>query len=577
MHQTLLIFVPLLQLIKDTYIPFFKNPPLPFSSLSLSLSNMGIRSKSIKSCFIVILFVRRLMSMIEKLRKRPCLPPSLPEKLTSLDLAARLRVDSESITMASTDFGKRRRLIPAAVLYPLSEVDIVNLIRSSYGSSSPFSIAARGHGHSVCGQAMTQDGVVVDMRALNGLSGGRINLCGLASYVDVGGEQLWIEVLKATLEHGVAPRSWTDYLYLTVGGTLSNAGISGQSFRHGPQISNVYEMDVVTGRGEVVTCSRHLNSELFYAVLGGFGQFGIITRARIALEPAPSRVKWVRMLYLDFPTFTRDQEHLITINGDEAGKKGLDYVEGSLVMFQSPANNWRSSFFSQTDHSRITSLATQHGIIYCLEVAKYYDDLSVDTVEKELEMLLRDLSFIPGFIFTKDVSYVDFLDRVRSGELKLRSKGLWDIPHPWLNLFVPKSQIMDFDAGVFKGILQQSPNSSGPILVYPMIKSKWDDKMSAVTPDEDIFYSIGLLRSSSYNCKEDYGLQLENENRKILEFCEEAGINVKQYLPNYKTREEWMNHFGSKWEVFKERKNKFDPLAILSPGQRIFNFSQGQY
>ncbi|XP_043722270.1 cytokinin dehydrogenase 3-like [Telopea speciosissima] len=526
---------------------------------------------------MVIFSVRRLMSMMEKKLRSSSSSPSLPEKLQSLEIAARLRIDSDSINMASTDFGKLNRVIPAAVLYPLSEVDIVNLIRSSYASSSPFSIAARGHGHSVCGQAMAQDGVVVDMRSLNGLSGRiNLNLCGLASYVDVGGEQLWIDVLNATLEHGVAPKSWTDYLYLTVGGTLSNAGISGQSFRHGPQITNVYEMDVVTGRGEVVTCSRDLNSELFYGVLGGFGQFGIITRARIALEPAPSRVKWVRMLYLDFSAFTKDQENLITFNGgDQAGKKknkGLDYVEGSLVMSQSPANNWRSSFFSHTDHSKITSLATKHGILYCLEVAKYYDHLSVDTVDRELEMLLRGLSFIPGFIFAKDVSYIDFLDRVRRGELELRSKGLSDIPHPWLNLFVPKSQILDFDAGVFKGILQQSPNASGPILVYPMIKSKWDDKMSAVTPDEDIFYSVGLLRSSSLSGSEVHGLELVNQNRKIMEFCEEVGIKVKQYLPNYRTREEWMNHFGPKWDLFKERKNKFDPLAILSPGQRIFNF-----
>lgn len=46
----------------------------------------------------------------------------------------------------------------------------------------------------------------------------------------------------------------------------------------------------LTGKGEIMTCSEKKNSELFHAVLGGLGQFGIITRARIALEPAPQRV-----------------------------------------------------------------------------------------------------------------------------------------------------------------------------------------------------------------------------------------------------------------------------------------------
>ncbi len=45
------------------------------------------------------------------------------------------------------------------------------------------------------------------------------------------------------------------------------------------------------GKGEVVTCSEKQNADLFYGVLGGLGQFGIITRARISLEPAPKMVR----------------------------------------------------------------------------------------------------------------------------------------------------------------------------------------------------------------------------------------------------------------------------------------------
>lgn len=70
---------------------------------------------------------------------------------------------------------------------------------------------------------------------------------GETPYVDVFGGHLWINVLHESLKHGLAPKSWTDYLHLTVGGTLSNAGISGQAFRHGPQINNVYQLEVVTG------------------------------------------------------------------------------------------------------------------------------------------------------------------------------------------------------------------------------------------------------------------------------------------------------------------------------------------
>ncbi|PWA81255.1 cytokinin oxidase 3 [Artemisia annua] len=344
--------------------------------------------------------------------------------------------------------------------------------------------------------------------------------------------------------------------------------ISGQSFLHGPQISNVHEMDVITGKGDFVTCSKSLNSELFFAVLGGLGQFGIITRARIVLQKAPKRVKWVRMIYEDFATFTKDQEHLISLN------QGPNYVEGSLIMKKSPANNWRSSFFSILDEAKVNSLASKHGIVYSLEVVKYYDESNIQTIDEELDEMFKGLSFKEDFIYKKDVSFIDFLNRVRIEELKLHSKGLWDFYHPWLNLFVPKSRLLEFNQRVFIDILQKENKSSGPFLVYPMNNKKWDDRMSAVISDDeaaDVFYTVGLLHSARN--VEDAKI-IDDQNKRILKLCDEFGINIKQYLPRYyKTKEEWMKHFGAKWSHFEEKKAKYDPKKILSPGQRIFNSS----
>lgn len=125
----------------------------------------------------------------------------------------------------------------------------------------------------------------------------------------------------------------------------------------------------VTGTGEMVTCSSAQNSELFYGVLGGLGQFGIITRARIEVETAPEKVRWIRLIYTDFASFTRDQELLIQMD-----HKGFNYVEGSLLMDQSLISNWRSSFFSDSDLESIGKLAAEFGSIYCLEGAVYYNE-----------------------------------------------------------------------------------------------------------------------------------------------------------------------------------------------------------
>lgn len=151
-------------------------------------------------------------------------------------------------TTASSDFGRILFHSPSAVLKPQAPRDISLLL--SFLSASPLgkvTVAARGAGHSIHGQAQALDGIVVEMSSLPSEIEFYRRGEGDVSYADVGGGIMWIELLEQSLKLGLAPRSWTDYLYLTIGGTLSNAGISGQTFKHGPQISNVLQLEVVTG------------------------------------------------------------------------------------------------------------------------------------------------------------------------------------------------------------------------------------------------------------------------------------------------------------------------------------------
>ncbi|XP_076943003.1 cytokinin dehydrogenase 5-like [Bidens hawaiensis] len=490
-----------------------------------------------------------------------------PNELVLTRTELQLSFNRTHITSAVSDFGKLTTHEPAAVLHPSSSLDIANLVKLAYESPQGFAVSARGHGHSINGQAAANNGVVVEMSWRSAAPVPEVNE--KLMYVDVWGGELWIDVLKSTLAYGLAPKSWTDYLYLSVGGTISNAGISGQAFNHGPQISNVHEVDVVTGRGELVTCAEDRNSELFHAVMGGLGQFGIITRARIALEPSPRMVRWIRVLYSNFSGFTHDQEYLISLH-DQPNSLKFDYVEGFVIVDEGLINNWRSSFFSPSNPVKISSISSGGNVLYCLEITKnYYENSDPETVNQEVKALLKKLNYIPATVFTTDLPYIDFLDRVHKAELKLRSKGLWDVPHPWLNLFVPKSRIEDFDRGVFKGILGNK--TSGPILIYPMNKNKWDEETSVVTPNEDVFYLVALLRSALQNGEETLTLEhLSNENRRILNFCEDRKIGIKQYLPHYTTQQEWMDHYGEKWPQIYKRKMEFDPRHILATGQRIF-------
>lgn len=215
----------------------------------------------------------------------------------ALELQGSIDYSGPAADVASKDFGGMHSVKPLAFLRPSGPDDVARVVKAASRSSN-LTVAARGNGHSINGQAMADRGLVLDMRSLNDhfhLS--RING---KDYADVSGGALWEDVLRRCLGFGLAPRSWTDYLSLTVGGTLSNAGVSGQAFRYGPQTSNVTELEVVTGKGETLNCSESENSDLFFGVLGGLGQFGIITRARVLLQPAPDVVGVFREIPIFF-------------------------------------------------------------------------------------------------------------------------------------------------------------------------------------------------------------------------------------------------------------------------------------
>lgn len=85
--------------------------------------------------------------------------------------------------------------------------------------------------------------------------------------------------------------------------------------------------------------------------------------------------------------------------------------------------------------------------------------------------LLGQLGYIKKLRFHVDMSYVDFLMRVKVAEQHAKANGIWDdAPHPWLNIFVSKSDISTFDRLVFQNIL--FPGIGGPMLVYPLLRSK---------------------------------------------------------------------------------------------------------
>jgi cytokinin dehydrogenase len=158
--------------------------------------------------------------------------PSRELPLPPLD--GELRFDKTSRIAAADDFGHIVHRTPKGVLLPGSDQDVAATIRWAGGLGRK--IAPQGQSHSVYGRAQVRAGIVIDMtqlRTVHDVQHDRV-------VVDAGAK--WSEVLAATLPQGFSPPVLTDYLELSVGGTLVVGGIGGTTSQYGMQSDNVLEL-----------------------------------------------------------------------------------------------------------------------------------------------------------------------------------------------------------------------------------------------------------------------------------------------------------------------------------------------
>jgi cytokinin dehydrogenase len=435
-----------------------------------------------------------------------------------------LLLDDASLAAAADDFGHLVHRQPLAVLRPGSVNDVVKLVQ--FARRNDIKVAARGQGHSTQGQAQVEAGVVVDMATLATVH--EIN----ANSALVDGGTRWLDVVALTIPQGLTPPTLVDFLELTVGGTISLGGIGSQAFRYGANVDNVLELQVVTGEGELVTCSGTRNSELFDAARSGLGQFGLVVRARVRLIQAPPQARLYQAFYSSLPTFLSDLEKLI-----DDGR--FDTVQGFAV--PDGAGSW----------------------LYQLETTKYFSPGN----EPDDANLLSGLAFNTGTQSVQDMTYFDYLNRLAPLVAFLRLIGVWALPHPWVNLFVPATNAPTL-IGETLATLTVDDVGQGPILIYPFNRELFRTPFFRV-PDSRHFFVFALLRNAVPPTPER-AAELIAANRTLFERATMLGGKRYPFDSVPMTRHDWQKHYQPLWGAFTRAKRHFDPDEIMTPGQGIF-------
>jgi len=205
----------------------------------------------------------------------------LPETTIAL---FRNQLHGPTITPTDADYDRTRAVWngmidrrPAIIVRCQGTADVIDAVR--FAREHNLLVSIRGGGHNVAGYAVCDDGMMIDLSLMNGV------------WVDakrrtarVQGGALWSDVDRECQLHGLA----------TPGGVVSHTGVAGLTLgggfgwlsrKHGLTCDNLLSAELVTAEGKLIMVSQEEHADLFWAIRGGGGNFGVVTSFQFQLHP----------------------------------------------------------------------------------------------------------------------------------------------------------------------------------------------------------------------------------------------------------------------------------------------------
>jgi FAD/FMN-containing dehydrogenase len=166
---------------------------------------------------------------------------------------------------------------PVVVVRPADASDVAKTVL--FARETGLDLAIRSGGHSLAGHSTTDGGVLLDLRSMRAL------------HIDPEARLAWAQpgltagdVTNALAEHGLAV-PFGDTSTVGIGGITLGGGIGFLARKYGLTIDNLASAEVVLADGRIVTASETQHPDLFWAIRGGGGNFGVVTRFQYRLQP----------------------------------------------------------------------------------------------------------------------------------------------------------------------------------------------------------------------------------------------------------------------------------------------------
>ena len=528
------------------------------------------------------------------------------------DWKGKVVVVEKELNEYAEDYGHIIHEVPSVVLVPNDSQDVCTIVKivlkfnKSYSafldrSSSttttntgivPIHIIVRGGGGNPCGA--TQIPTITSERLFVLLDTTLLNTVSDHLESDktfwVGAGCTWTQVLTQTEKWNMRPIVLPDYLDLTVGGTVSIGGIGAESVTKGPVVNIVTEIECVDGLGNLIlTRADNEFHKVFHNILGGMGQFGIMTRLRIKLEANHNMTRVYHFLTTNLETLLNVTPPIYNeylIDGTIHSLQGFA-LQNSTVFIK----NWvlfGKDVQSETVQKVVDTLTATNKWAYLVELTVRFDITAGGDNKKPIdinrisETLLQKWGIQFDIIYAEDAPTSIWDRRLTVITIPvLVQTGSWSKRHTWLNIFFSHQTARQQLQTVMQSLDPVADLGLGHIGITALHKKSLGSSMS--TPnisDNDWVYLLVLGRDEQTGTDEGFERHVRSNRFIWNQFSTpwdhqedgivQSSIYPTSFIPDW-DEEDWRRHFSPKvWAQWNDTKKVLDPYHLFGDSRSLF-------
>ncbi|MBT3181158.1 MAG: FAD-binding protein [Deltaproteobacteria bacterium] len=315
------------------------------------------------------------------------------------------------------------------------------------------------------------------------------------------------DLVRETLKHGLIPYTVPELKGITIGGAVSGCSIESMSYKYGGFHDSCIEYEVITGTGDVLTCTPENNHDLFNMIHGSYGTLGLLTKLKFKLLPAKPFVKMEYRKHSDFSSFWRDLKERCTaddydfVDGIIHSPKEFIVCLGKMVE--------KAPYLSSYEWMKIFYKSTQKKAEDFMTIDQYFFryDTECHWLTKTVPLMeTKPARLLLGKTLLGSTNLIKWSNRVKQ-IMKLKRR-----PEVVVDVFIPSNKFEEF----FRWY--ETDFDFFPLWIVPYKAPKmypWIDEKYANAMDGEMFIDCAVYGKPNSDPKIDYSELLEKKTIEL--------------------------------------------------------------